>query len=267
MSDVSSDIVQQPGGKSRIQLIRYRTRPDLGNPLAVVLKTVAICLTSQALASVVIVFFLSAMHPGIDPSDLLQDSILGQFFYVLMAEGLAAVSVFWFLRRRRMSLGFIGLGRRPKLSDLWRAAGGFIAFYALLIVASVVLSSFFPSVNTDQKQQLGFDNIVGGRDNILALISLVILPPLGEEPLVRGYLFSGLRARLRFWPAALITSILFGVAHLEFGTGEPLLWAAAIDTFLLSMILVYLRNSTGALYAGIFVHLLNNLVAFGIHFK
>ncbi|MGH9351096.1 MAG: lysostaphin resistance A-like protein, partial [Terriglobia bacterium] len=91
--------------------------------------------------------------------------------------------------------------------------------------------------------------------------------PLGEETLVRGYLYSGLRKYWRFWPALLFTSLLFGAAHLEFGAGGPLVWAAAIDTFLLSVVLCYLRERTGALYAGILVHMLNNLIAFGVHFK
>jgi membrane protease YdiL (CAAX protease family) len=33
------------------------------------------------------------------------------------------------------------------------------------------------------------------------------------------------------------------------------------------MVLVYLRETTGALYAGMLVHALNNLIAFGVHFK
>jgi uncharacterized protein len=85
--------------------------------------------------------------------------------------------------------------------------------------------------------------------------------------LVRGYLFSGLRMVWRFWPAVLVTSLFFGAAHLEFGSGGPLVWAAAIDTFILSAVLCFLRERTGALYAGIAVHMLNNLIAFGVHFK
>ena len=91
------------------------------------------------------------------------------------------------------------------------------------------------------------------------------LPPIGEETLMRGYLYSGLRSRLHFWPALLITSLLFGVAHLSTGVSGPL-WAAAVDTFILSAVLVYLREKTGALYAPIMLHGLNNLVAFFAHF-
>jgi membrane protease YdiL (CAAX protease family) len=32
-------------------------------------------------------------------------------------------------------------------------------------------------------------------------------------------------------------------------------------------VLCFLRERTGALYAGMLVHMLNNLIAFGVHFK
>jgi membrane protease YdiL (CAAX protease family) len=64
-----------------------------------------------------------------------------------------------------------------------------------------------------------------------------------------------------------MTSFIFGAAHLELGSGSPLVWGAAIDTFLLSVVLVYLREKTGALYAGMLVHMLNNLIAFLVVIK
>jgi membrane protease YdiL (CAAX protease family) len=87
------------------------------------------------------------------------------------------------------------------------------------------------------------------------------------EILVRGYLYSGLRSNWKFLPAALLTSLMFGLAHLQLGSGAAVVWAAGIDTFVLSMVLVYLREKTGVLYAGILVHALNNLIAFGVHFN
>ncbi|MBX4190937.1 CPBP family intramembrane metalloprotease [Candidatus Saccharibacteria bacterium] len=125
---------------------------------------------------------------------------------------------------------------------------------------------FVPNIN-NQEQNIGFNNINTNTQNLLAFISLVILPPLGEEVLMRGYLYSGLRMVWRFWPAVVVSSLFFGAAHLEFGTGGPLVWVAAIDTCLLSVVLCFLRERTGALYAGMLVHMFNNFIAFGIHFK
>jgi membrane protease YdiL (CAAX protease family) len=152
------------------------------------------------------------------------------------------------------------------LKDIIGAAVGFGVFFVTLIITGLIINHLSPELN-NQKQDLGFNNISTSSENILAFVSLVILPPLGEETLVRGYLYSGLRKFWRFWPAVAVTSIIFGAAHLEFGSGGPLVWAAAIDTFLLSIVLCFLRERTGALYAGMAVHMLNNLIAFHFAFK
>ena len=239
---------------------------DLGGPTQLLVNSLAIFIISQLIAAFIVEIILGFMHGGTDVGTLLNNSSSAQLFYILIAEGLATGLVVKIVKRKGLNLAFIGLGRRPVWRDLWRALGGFIVFYALLIVTSLLLSWLFPSFNTNQKQDLGFNNLNTSLDSVFAFIALVILPPFGEEPLIRGYLFSGLRARSRFIPAMLITSLFFGAAHLEIGSGGPLVWGAAIDTFVLSLVLVRLRETTGALYAGILVHMLNNLVAFGVHF-
>src|SRR5262249_37045858 len=96
----------------------------------------------------------------------------------------------------------------------------------------------------------------------LVFISLVILPPITEEIMIRGFLFTGLRSKLSLIKAGLITSVLFAIPHLQPGSGQPLLWMAGVDTFILSLILVYLREKTGSLAASIGVHAIKNFVAF-----
>ncbi len=239
----------------------------MGPPWRVTINTIAAFLFSQLIAVFLVSLVYGLSHPHThDTTGAIDNSITAQFFFVLLAEGLAAAFAIWFVRRRRLNLGAIGLGRRPRLKDARAAMLGFLAIYAVLIIANLIVGIFSPQIN-NQKQNLGFNNISTGSQNFLAFLALVIIPPLGEEPLVRGYLYSGLRGWWRFWPAALATSFLFGVAHLEFGTGGPLVWGAAIDTFLLSIILVWLRERTGALYAGMAVHMLNNLIAFFVVIK
>jgi membrane protease YdiL (CAAX protease family) len=237
---------------------------NLGHPSRVVINTIAIFIVSQIVAIFVVGLIYSLVRPGHHPS--LDNSIAAQFFYILIAEAVAVGLVIKLVKRRSLGLGVIGLGRWPNKGDLAKAVIGFVIFYGFLLIVGVVINIFSPDLN-NQQQNIGFNNISNGTENFLAFISLVILPPLGEETLVRGYLYSGLRKFWRFWPALLVTSVFFGAAHLEFGTCGPLVWAAAIDTFLLSIVLVFLRERTGALYAGMLVHMLNNLIAFGVHFK
>jgi membrane protease YdiL (CAAX protease family) len=237
----------------------------LTRPLFIVFSTIAVFFISQILAFIFAALIESIIHPGTKPEDLVQDSAPAQFIYILVAESLAIWCVVLMLKLRKVGLGKIGLGRKPIGKDIIRGILGFAAFFAILAVVNIILSAIFPELNSEQ-QDVGFNTLNNSADWVLALFSLVILPPIGEEILVRGYLYSGLRERLSFVKAMLITSLLFGLAHLQLGEGTAVVWAAGVDTFILSLVLVYLRQSTGALYAGILVHALNNLIAFGVHF-
>jgi membrane protease YdiL (CAAX protease family) len=248
---------------SKTKLKRPKVEPkegSFGGPLRVVLTTIAAFVLSQIIAAVLAELMLAAA--GADRS--LTDSNAAEFIFVLLAEFLAAGLVYLVLKEQRLKLSSIGLGRRPQWRDLRRALLAFLAFYGILILVGIVVNIFVPSI-TNETQDVGFNTLSTFSDSALAFVALVILPPLGEETLVRGYLYSGLRSRWRFWPALILTSALFGAAHLS-GTDSGLLWSGALDTFVLSAVLVYLRETTGALYAGMLVHSLNNVVAFGIHF-
>jgi membrane protease YdiL (CAAX protease family) len=245
-----------------------KTSPrGFGGPIWVIATTVLIFIISQIIAALVVEAGFLLTHPGSDAGDALNGSAPVEFFYVLAAETLAIGLVWLTLKGRKLNWAAIGLGRKPKLKDLGKGIIGFVAFYAVLIVITVVMTALIPGLDTDQKQQLGFNNPTTSIDEVLTFAGLVMLPPIAEEILVRGYLYSGLRSRWKFVPAMIVTSIIFGLAHLQFGNDAPLLWAAALDTFVLSLVLVYMREKTGALYASILIHILNNALAYGVHFR
>lgn len=236
---------------------------DLGNPWWVVFNVLAIFFISQVLAALIVQLGLNVAKLG---SDSIESSALAQFFYVLIAEGVAVGFVFYILKSRKLSLRTIGLGRLPNIKDLYKAGIGFLVFFLLLMLVSGLFSLIFPDLNKGD-QDVGFNDLRGEWDIFIAFFALVLLPPIGEEILVRGYLFSGLKQKLKFVPAMLITSLIFASPHLLNGANGAILWAAGLNTFLLSAVLVYLRQSTGALYAGMMIHMVNNLIAFGVYYQ
>lgn len=195
----------------------------------------------------------------------LTGAVMGQFVFLLVAELAVILGVFWFMRLRHVPLRRIGW-TRPRLQHISVAAIGFVAYFGAYIVVAMLVSKFAPGINLDQKQQIGFDNVTTTIDLVLTGISLVVLPPLAEETLFRGFILTGIRQRFRIWPAAIITSVIFAVGHLEFGSGAPLLWVAAIDTFVLSMVLCYVREKTSSLWPGILIHAAKNALAFSVLF-
>lgn len=184
-----------------------------------------------------------------------------QFLYVLIVEIVTILCMYLFIRRYKIGFGRLGLVR-PRLRDAGvalLAIPAYIAGYGVLLGLATLL---FPSINIDQEQQLGFANQQSPLGLVLTFMALVVLPPLAEEIVVRGFLFTSLRKSFRLWQAIIVTSVIFAAAHLQIGSGAPLLWVAAIDTFVLSLVLCFLRYKTGSLWPGICLHALKNCVAF-----
>ncbi|MEK7153780.1 MAG: CPBP family intramembrane glutamic endopeptidase, partial [Patescibacteria group bacterium] len=111
----------------------------------------------------------------------------------------------------------------------------------------------------EQEQALGFTRGISGTGLVMAFVSLVILPPLAEEIIFRGFLYGTLRAnKVRAGVAILVTSLIFGSLHL-FGAAEGgLLWIAFVDTFILSLVLCYFREQNGTIWASVGIHALKN---------
>lgn len=229
-----------------------------------------------AIIVVLVTYFLSQIFAGVligigaslfgyDSEEVLRNletSTLLQFLYVTIVELLTLAGLYYFMNLRKVKLSDIGLGRRFKLSDVGSAIPVFGVYFIALIAATAAIESLLPNVNIDQKQQLGFEAAVGGGQLALVFVSLVILPAVVEEIMVRGFLYSGLRSKLSKKVAAVVASVIFGAAHLQLGSGADPLWIAAVDTTILSLFLIYLREKTGALWAGMVVHGIKNSLAF-----
>ncbi|MGM0898218.1 MAG: CPBP family intramembrane glutamic endopeptidase [Bacillota bacterium] len=82
------------------------------------------------------------------------------------------------------------------------------------------------------------------------LLTLVILAPIVEEFVFRGVFLTRIAAKTSMWGGILISSLMFGVLHLDF-----------VGSFLFGIIasLLYLR--TGNLLLPILFHMLNNALA------
>ena len=223
----------------------------------------------------------------------LSENVYGQFVSIGLIEFISIYLLHLFLKRRRSNFATIGLSRKPRFSDGGMALLGFAAYIVIFLVNIAIAARLTHSIDLEQKQQVGFHNPATFQLPIV-FMSLVIFPAVAEELMVRGFLYSGLKKFLpkystalianflrltdgSFWYtvtkkhlpnilAVLITSGLFAMAHLQAGSGEPLLWSAAVDTFSLSLVLIYLKEKTGSLWAPIGLHMLKNSIAFYVLF-
>lgn len=196
----------------------------------------------------------------------LETSITAQFGFVLITESLSITMLYLFLRYKGLKFKVLGFNRPPKLIDLSYSLAALGLYFVTIMIVISALSYLIPSLNIDQKQQVGFEQINSGLGLIITLISLVILPPVVEEIITRGFLYPGLKKHLPKALAIIFTSLLFAAAHLQFGSDQPLLWVAGVDTFILSIFLCQLKDITGNLWASIGLHMLKNGMAFVLLF-
>lgn len=231
------------------------------DPFVSVFLVLAVFFTSQIIAGVLISIYPSFKNWTADQgSDWLASSVYAQFFYIAMAEFLAVWLIFKLLRRSKIAKARIGL-IKPAARDIAYALSGYGVYFLSYLAIVIVATKLSSALDVNQPQEIGFDTAAGNQ-LYFVFASLVILPPIAEEIMFRGFLFTSLRQKYRFGIAVLFTSLLFGIAHLQFGSGAPLLWVAALDTFTLSVVLCYLREKSGSLWPSIMLHAIKNGVAF-----
>ncbi len=197
-------------------------------------------------------------------STWLSSSPYAQFVYILLVDAVTVGLLIFFIRARRVSLTAFGL-IRPRIRDFGVTILAYPPYFVMNAAATLAATWVF-HLDINQRQQTGFENATSGMALAVTFVSLVILPPLIEEFVMRGFLFTSLKKGMDVKIAAVITSVLFAVAHLQLGNGVPALWLAALDTFILSLVLCYLRHKTGSLWAGIGLHMLKNGIAFAVLF-
>jgi len=210
---------------------------------------------AQALA-VGLVYLLSLLNISLESlNESVANTIFAALMYVLMLA--FAVGLPWLIKRKRVSQAEIGLTRLPTWTDILITPAGLIVYLimsSILMLIATQLISLLPWVEINQVQDVGFNNLSQRYEYILAFATLVIIAPIAEEVMFRGYMFGKLLKYVPVWVAILITSALFGAIH-----GQ---WDLAIDTFALSVILCLLRQSTGNIWASILLHMTKNGIAF-----
>lgn len=183
------------------------------------------------------------------------DASLTFFRQVFLLYSLLFASI-WALGIRRHRADWSALGFRPL--DI-RSLGALLGLVAAVVLgANIVVRSF---VHLPRTQDL----FVFGHQprQVLLMVALVLVAaPLGEEVLFRGFLLQGLARRWGFWPAAVVTSAVFTLAHVW-----PHLY---VPIFIMGLAFAWLFWRTGSLWASIAAHATMNatsLVVTGLFYR
>jgi len=144
--------------------------------------------------------------------------------------------------------------RRPLRSPIGIAAAAYLGY----IVIALVYSALIHPHQEDVTRDLGFGQ--GAFGAIAAGVLIVVAAPFSEEVFFRGFIFGGLRGRLSFPVAAVLSGVIFGLFHFT-GPGSI---AVVPQLAFLGFALAWLYEKTGSIYPPMAVHAVNNALAFAI---
>jgi hypothetical protein len=170
-----------------------------------------------------------------------------------------AAALYFASRQSRPAPRDFGFRRVGLARGLRAIVFGAVAYYGL----TAVYASLFRLHGKDKlPSDLGVTHSTAAL--IAASVFVCVIAPVAEEFFFRGFIFGLLRSWLAPrawgpWVAAIMTGILFGLAHAG-GAAAKYLVPLAFLGFLLCL----LRWKTGSLYPGMALHSINNSLAFGI---
>jgi membrane protease YdiL (CAAX protease family) len=181
--------------------------------------------------------------------------------FILAVPILLTVVGFVFFKEKSFSKIFTSLGfKKISLGKLTTIVLSSIFFiYLFNIILSLIID-----VNQDVVKEI--EEKQGTAINaILLFFGVCVIVPIYEEVLIRGFLFAGLRKRMVFFPAALISGLFFAVLHFEGSLNNIISIAAAM--IFISFVLAWAYEKTNSLWPPIVIHSVMNFTVFLFSFS
>lgn len=169
------------------------------------------------------------------------------------------ISVSFLLRllKRRYGVGFSALGFSSlKWDHLFKGFLYYAGAVPVLLVAAVLTRWIAGHLHIPLKPQIPMLLLKQETSPfflVFACIFVVVIAPLCEEMVFRGFIYPLFRKRLGLKWAMAASSALFAALHFSF--------LAFLPIMVIGMLLAYLYESTGSLMSSICFHVINNAVA------
>ena len=227
--------------------------------LFVILGLVASVVVTRGLAQAMVSFF------GADANDMFGNSMSTAKSVVVlvsqaMLDGGAILYLYLMLLVRTPAPFWRAIGwreMRPGAGTIRSSAVQFLTGGAVLALVVTFMGSFFSS-----KESLPIEMLLKARVSMMLFAVLgVLVAPLVEETIFRGFLYPVIARRLGIAAGVGITGTLFGLMHAAQLWGG---WGQILLLIMVGVVLTWVRARTGTVAASYFVHLgYNGLQLFG----
>ena len=172
----------------------------------------------------------------------IRDNLIGFF-----SMPIAIFFILWRMKKRNIpfsSLGSFEIDKKP-------------LFISILLLAAFLLVEEFYFYLLGIEMPEAFIEFILSEPILLGFISVVVVAPIIEEFLFRGFLYSQLkRSFLKEWGAISVSSLVWTAIHFQYGIG------ILFFLFLFGLFLGYFRKRYDSLLIPIALHAINNLLSF-----
>lgn len=176
-------------------------------------------------------------------------------FQLAVLDAIAGMGLIWLvLRKYKVGWSSLGLRKFNLLKASLLIGAMFVVFFVLAWIALIATKLLFPGFNPDQAQVNEFTTAVSGNAKLISFFALVVIPPIFEEIVFRGFMFPAFSGKVGYLLGAVFSSLLFGFAHLQANVG--------VYTVVLGLLLCFMYKRTNSIIPGMLLHMLNNYVAY-----
>lgn len=152
----------------------------------------------------------------------------------------------WWLTLHRYKLKWEALGIR-KFDPVSLAIGCGLMVFTYLFNFLYNMALLYQGIQSDFEITDIFEM---GSSPWLIFLAGIVIAPFVEEIFFRGFIFTGLRDKYGWIPAALISSALFAAVHLQPLTMPPI--------FLMGLVFAYLYQRTESIWPAVIMHFSTN---------
>lgn len=175
------------------------------------------------------------------------DANMNRYFSIITSIALLLIIVveFFFFRRDGVQQSRL-LFKKPVYFAVIFLFGAAFSHGLNLLVSLFNINGIFDSYQTVQEE-------IFAPGVVFVILRALILAPVAEELVFRGLVFRRMREYAGFWPAALVSSALFGLYHMNLPQG--------IYAFLFGIAIAAVYDKFRNLLAPVLVHFAANLLS------
>jgi membrane protease YdiL (CAAX protease family) len=128
----------------------------------------------------------------------------------------------------------------------------------------IVLVLLVPALRHEHVSNLTGVGQLGPVGIVMLVIAACIVAPIVEELAFRGVMLRAIMRRISFWPAAVLSSLVFGLLHAPTAPNAAGVVVVIMLTFVFGVVQCVLVRRTGRLAPAIGVHAITNAIALAI---